>query len=128
MSFTMNMRLLTVLPQLFKTGNLIIRSIEGGITPDEMKAIVAEVRETIKSVPELGAFLAIFDSLVRVAAVVLPTFLGDKGKLLALGLQEVEITDAIAVTKLMQTIIDETIKEGTAAQDKIADEDVEGML
>ncbi len=128
MSFFNNVKLIAALPQLFKTGNLIIKSVEGGITPDEMAAIVAEVRNTIKSIPELGAFLAIFDSLVRVAAVVLPTFLGDKAKTLALGLQQVEIEQALAVTKLMEQIIDEAVLERKAADARITDDDIEGMI
>lgn len=126
--FFMNMRLLSSLPQLFKTGNLIIRSLQDGVTSDEMKAIVNEVRETIKSIPELGAFLGIFDSLVKVAAVVLPTFLGDKAKIIALGLQEAEVEQAIAVTHLMKTIIDEAVNEGQGAANKVTDDDIEGMI
>lgn len=127
-SIFLNMRLLTTLPQLFKTGNLIIRSLQDGIDANEMKAIVAEVRTTIKSVPELGAFLGIFDSLVKVAAVVLPTFLGDKAKLIALGLEQSQVEEAIAVTHLMKTIIDEAVNEGTSAAKKVSDSDIEGMI
>jgi len=56
MSLVNSMRLMTMLPQLFRTGNLIIKSVEGGVTAEEMAAIVKEIRETIKSIPELGAF------------------------------------------------------------------------
>jgi hypothetical protein len=122
------MRLLAALPQLFKTGNLIIKSVEGGITPAEMGAIIVEVRETIKSIPELGAFLAVFDSLVKVAAVILPTFMGDKAKVLALGLKEVDIEEALAVTKLMDQIIEEAVLERKAADGKLKDDDIEGMI
>lgn len=128
MSFFNNIKLISALPQLFKTGNLIIKSVEGGITADEMAAIVKEIRETIKSIPELGAFLAIFDSLVKVAAVVLPTFLGDKAKTLALGLQQVEIEQALAVTKLMEQIIDQAVLERKSADEKLSDDDIEGMI
>ena len=128
MSLMMNMRLLSVLPQLFKTGNLIVRSLQDGIDAEEMKAIVTEVREMIKNIPELGAFLGIFDALVKVAVVVLPTFLGDKAKLIALGLQQVEVEEALAVSTLMQTLINEAVNEGKAAADKVTDDDVEEML
>ena len=128
MSILNNMRLLAALPQLFKTGNLIIKSVEGGITPAEMGAIIVEVRETIKSIPELGAFLAVFDSLVKVAAVILPTFMGDKAKILALGLQEADIEEALAVTKLMDQIIEEAVLERKAADGKLKDDDIEGMI
>ena len=128
MSILNNMRLLAALPQLFKTGNLIIKSVEGGITPAEMGAIIVEVRETIKSIPELGAFLAVFDSLVKVAAVILPTFMGDKAKVLALGLKEVDIEEALAVTKLMDQIIEEAVLERKAADGKLKDDDIEGMI
>lgn len=128
MSFVLNVRLMTMLPQLFKSGTTIIRALEGGVTADEMKVIVNEVRELIKSVPELGAFLSIFDSLVKVAAVILPTFLGDKAKIIALGLQEAQVEDALAVTKLMKTIIDEAVNEGQQAAEKVTDDDIEGMI
>ena len=128
MSLVNSMRLMTMLPQLFRTGNLIIKSVEGGVTAEEMAAIVKEIRETIKSIPELGAFLSIFDALVKVAAVILPTFLGDKAKILALGLQEADIKEALAVTHLMDKIIQDAVVESKAANAQLNDDDIEGMI
>lgn len=127
-TLTNSMRLMQMLPQLFKTGNLIVKSLEGGVTSEEMAAIMKEIRETIKSVPELSAFLQIFDVLVKVAALVLPTILGDKAKVLALGLEMAEVEQALTVAKLMDNIIEEAVVESKQASDKLTDDDVEGMI
>lgn len=124
----MNLRLMAMLPQLFKSGSLILKQLEGGITPEEMVIIVKEIRELVASVPELGAFLGIFDVLVKVAIVVLPTFLGDKAKILALGLQEEQVEQAMAVSTLLNTIINEAVVDGQAAQNKVTLDDVEDLI
>lgn len=128
MSILNNMRLMAALPQLFKTGHLIIKSVEGGITKEEMTEIVKEIRETIKSIPELGAFLSIFDALVKVAIVVLPAILGDKAKIVALGLQEADVEQALAVSKLVDQIIQDAVEERNKADLKFTDDDIEGMI
>lgn len=129
MSVLSSMRLMAMLPQLFRTGNLIIRALQDRkLSTEETQEIVNEFRELIKSIPELKAFLAIFDSLVKVAAVVLPTFLGDKAKAIALGLQQEELSQALAVAQLMQNITAEAVKEAETAKAKLKDDDVEDMI
>ena len=128
MSIFNNVRLLMLLPQIFKTGSLILKSLEGGLTKEELEKIIDEVRETVKSVPELAAFLGLFDSLVKVAVTVLPVILGDKGQMFALNLKEEQVNEALAVARLMQPVIEETVIKAHEAADKVKDEDIEGML
>lgn len=124
----MSLALFSLLPQLFRTGQLIIRVIEDRkVSPEEMAQIVAEFRTLVMSIPELKGFLAIFDVLVKVAAVVLPTFLGDKGKIIAMGLQPEEVEQAIVVADLFRKIVDEQAAVGKAAADIVTPDDVEDM-
>lgn len=124
----MNLSLFSLLPQLFRTGQLIIRVIEDRkVDEKEMAMIVAEFRSVIASIPELKAFLAIFDVLVKVAAVVLPTFLGDKGKIIAMGLQPEDVEQAIVVATMFKRIVDEQAAVGKKAAEAVTPDDVEDM-
>jgi len=54
--------------------------------------------------------------------------LGDKAKILALGLQEADIKEALAVTHLMDKIIQDAVVESKAANAQLNDDDIEGMI
>lgn len=123
----MNLAILTMLPHLLLTGQLIIKSLEGGIDGAELKAITTEVRELVMDIPELKAFIGLFDILVQVAGVSLPMLLGDKGKMLAAGLTEEQVNNAQAVAKLFDAVGKDLAIRGQAAAAAVTEDDIEGL-
>lgn len=125
----MNLSMLTLLPRLFATGQLLIRCFEDKkLDSDEVAKIIVEFRGLIATIPELKGFMAIFDVVIRVAAVVLPTFLGDKAKALELGLQYEQVEQAAAISQLFTQVLDDTIAEGDRAAAAISIDDTGDLL
>ena len=108
-----------ILPKVFRTSQLILEVLKGGMTPEKLNVIVDELYGILTSIPQLQGFLAILQVLVKVVKVIIPALPMNPqiAKLLDDGGVTTEEIDAAAV---VLEILEELEKKALADADVIS--------
>lgn len=64
--------LLFLLPQVMNVGQDIVKCLDGGMTEDEYKRLLNSLADLVEKIPALSGFMAIIQSVLKVARVAFP--------------------------------------------------------